>query len=999
MFKNFDFPIDNLYRGSLPFFLANQKEKIIFLASSNKNIEDYYFTLKDIYNGNILKIDDFEDENDEYRKNYNLLEYIKSDERYIILVSLQGVMKKYVKSGAVLSFKKGDDVQRKEVEELLTESGYKKNYLVEKEMEYSFRGDILDIFPLSCENPIRIEFFGDEIERITEFDIYTQKSISEKEFIQMYIDKNKNERYSFLEIIKEYSSILPTFYIENSEIIRYKLEEFILKNRDMEEEYRKTFYEIVENFTPLETKRLDFDKVKKYEDLEVIKKESKKQKIIILSEEKKRYDEIFADCKNIEIKKYPHYEGFYANDTLVITDREIKGIRVKKEVRLRGGVRYDNINQIRKGDYIIHENFGVGVYLGIEVIDGGDYLMIQYAGEDKLFVPTENLNRIEKYICEPGNVPEIYNLGRRGFKRKREKLENEMKEFAKELISIQARRKSALGFAFSKDTVWQEEFEEGFPYTETKDQLEAIRMVKKDMESDRVMDRIICGDVGFGKTEIAMRATFKAVNDGKQVLIITPTTVLADQHYERFKERFQNYPINIALMSRINTGKEQQETLKKLATGAVDIVIGTHRLLSDDISMINLGLIIVDEEQKFGVKAKEKLKKMKENVDLLTLTATPIPRTLNLALLGIRDISVIKTAPPNRLPIENMIIDNNKNTIRDVIMKEIGREGQVFYIYNSVYGMEYKVNELANILPKYIKIAYAHGRMPAKQIKDILHQFENGDIDVLVTTTIVENGIDIENANTIIIEGIEKLGLSQIYQLRGRVGRGKRKAYCYLITDSERKYNKKTTMRKDSIEKLEGLGGGFNLSLEDMNIRGAGEILGEKQHGALETFGYNLYMKLLQEEVEKQKGEYRPKSDIKIDLNEEAYIPKDYIEEFEKINIYKRAVEMTDIQNIEELFKEVEDRFGKAPQEVVNLFRGLEVKAMAIKYGIIEIKKLENGAFFIKFDDSKIIFNKILNMISTGKCKYLNIKKGVEYKKDIFEFFKEYEEEESERIL
>lgn len=616
----------------------------------------------------------------------------------------------------------------------------------------------------------------------------------------MYIDKNKNERYFFLDIVREYSPLLPTLYIENSEIIRYKLEEFILKNRDMEDEYRKTFYEIVENFIPLETKRLDFDKVKKYEDLEVIKKESKKQKIIILSEEKKRYDEIFADCKNIEIKKYPHYEGFYANDTLVITDREIKGIRVKKEVRLRGGVRYDNINQIRKGDYIIHENFGVGIYLGIEVIDGGDYLMIQYAGEDKLFVPTENLNRIEKYICEPGNVPEIYNLGRRGFKRKREKLESEMKEFAKELISIQARRKSALGFAFSKDTVWQEEFEEGFPYTETKDQLEAIRMVKKDMESDRVMDRIICGDVGFGKTEIAMRATFKAVNDGKQVLIITPTTVLADQHYERFKERFQNYPINIALMSRINTGKEQQETLKKLATGAVDIVIGTHRLLSDDISMINLGLIIVDEEQKFGVKAKEKLKKMKENVDLLTLTATPIPRTLNLALLGIRDISVIKTAPPNRLPIENMIIDNNKNTIRDVIMKEIGREGQVFYIYNSVYGMEYKVNELANILPKYIKIAYAHGRMPAKQIKDILHQFENGDIDVLVTTTIVENGIDIENANTIIIEGIEKLGLSQIYQLRGRVGRGKRKAYCYLIADSERKYNKKTTMRKDSIE-------------------------------------------------------------------------------------------------------------------------------------------------------------------------------------------------------
>lgn len=486
---------------------------------------------------------------------------------------------------------------------------------------------------------------------------------------------------------------------------------------------------------------------------------------------------------------------------MVLTDREIKGIRVKKENRIKGGIRYENITQIREGDYIIHENFGVGKYLGIEIIDGGDYLMIQYAGEDKLYVPTENLNRIEKYICDPGNIPEIYNLGRRGFKKKREKLEKEMRKFAQEIISIQAKRKTAVGFAFSKDTVWQEEFEEGFPYTETKDQLEAIRMVKQDMESDRVMDRIICGDVGFGKTEIAMRAAFKAVNDHKQVLIITPTTVLADQHYERFKERFQHYPINISLMSRITTGKEQQEILKKMLLGGVDIVIGTHRLLSDDIQMSNLGLIVVDEEQKFGVKAKEKLKKMKDNVDLLTLTATPIPRTLNLALLGIRDISVIKTAPPNRLSIENMLIDNNKNIIRDVIMKELGREGQVFYIYNSIYGMEYKVKELTKILPPYIKIGYAHGRMPAKQIKEVLHQFENGDIDVLVTTTIVENGIDIENANTIIIEGIEKLGLSQIYQLRGRVGRGKKKAYCYLVTDSERKYNKKTTMRKESIEK------------------------------------------------------------------------------------------------------------------------------------------------------------------------------------------------------
>lgn len=642
----------------------------------------------------------------------------------------------------------------------------------------------------------------------------------------------------------------------------------------------------------------------------------------------------------------------------VISDREAFGSKRKTAEKKKGKV-IDVFTDLKVGDFVVHENHGIGQYIGIEKlkIDNmiRDYLHIKYSGNDKLYIPTDQLDMIQKYIGSEDKGPKLNKLGGAEWVKVKTRAKKAIESMALDLLKLYAERQQAVGFEFSKDTKWQKEFEDMFPYQETQDQLRCIEEIKQSMEDPRVMERLLCGDVGYGKTEVALRAAFKCVMDSKQVAILVPTTILAQQHYNTCIQRFANFPVNIDVLSRFKTHAEQSKVIANLKNGNVDIIIGTHRLLQNDLAFSDLGLLIIDEEQRFGVAHKEKIKSMRKNVDVLTLTATPIPRTLHMSLIGIRDISIIEEPPEERYPVQTYVMEQNDEIIRDAITKEIGRGGQVYYLYNRVRSIQKVAARLKEMVPE-ARVAVAHGQMDEKTLEDTMLDFYNNEYDVLVCTTIIEAGLDIPNVNTIIINDADKMGLSQLYQLRGRVGRSNRLAYAYFTYQRDKVLNEVAEKRLQAIREFTEFGSGFKIAMRDLEIRGTGNLLGREQHGHMEAIGYDLYIKLLEDTVRELKGEAVTEAvDTSIELQISAFIPESYIaDENQKIEIYKKIAYISSHEDLYDIEEEIEDRFGDLPEVVRNLLDISYIKHLARKCGIVSIAQKKNN-IIVKFSSDKSI--------------------------------------------
>lgn len=927
----------------------------------------------------------------------NILKESLNNNKKIIITDINGYLKKLPSindfKNNIIKLKIGTDINLKNIVDNLYEIGYEKETLVTKPGEFGLRGFILDIFPLNEENPIRIEFFGDTIESIRYFEVESQKSLENIDEIEIYSISKTSEKYSSLYeylnnplvIFKDYSQIKISYERIMNDIFELNIENPLYDINDIDEK-KINYYFDLDDDTSLAKKVVNFN-IKNVErfnsNIEIINKyleeslKFNKTVIICLSTinvnnfiEILNIPYLLTDIvnikeNNINIVKYDLKEGFILDNYIFISEYEL--YNKKKETKRRKfnfnfATRIKDLNKLEIGDYVVHDSHGIGVYNGIKTLSKNnmlqDYIEVLYADNDKLYIPASKIELISKYTGKEGYAPKINSLNSVAWEKTKQRVKEKIRYEASRLLKVQAERSLKKGFSFSKDSEMQTLFENEFIYELTQDQIKAINEIKKDMESDLPMDRILCGDVGYGKTEVAFRAAFKAIYDSKQVLYLCPTTLLSKQQYESALERFKNYPVKIGLLNRFTSKKEEIKILKELEEGNIDFVIGTHRLLSDDIKPKDLGLLIIDEEQRFGVAHKEKLKEFKSNIDILTLTATPIPRTMQMAMVGLRNLSLIETPPKNRHAVLTYVLEENNKIIKDIIYKEMSREGQVFILYNKVETIERKVKELQLLVPD-ARIIYAHGKLPKNELEDIMNKFINKEYDCLVCTTIIETGIDIPNANSLIIYDASNFGLSQLYQIRGRVGRSERTAYAYLM------YNKNKTLTETAIKRLKvikeftELGSGFNIAARDLSIRGAGDILGAEQAGFIDAVGIELYMKMLNNEIKILKGEKIEEEKIKqtplIEVNN--HIDNNYVSEEElKLTIHKMINNITNIDSYNDIKKELEDRFGRLDNNMI-IYMNEELFESYLRN--LEGKILINNDLFIEIVFSKEISEKI----------------------------------------
>lgn len=974
---------------------------------------------------------------------------------------------KYLKN-QVLSVESGQTVDVEKWKKRLSELGYERMGQVDGMGQFSIRGGIIDVFPLTEELPVRIELWGDEVDSIRTFDIESQRSIEELDSVRIYpatemtltedqiqdgilsiekeakkyekdlraqskIEEAARIRSIVAELLeglregwkqhgldgyihyfcKDSVSFLEYFPEEEAVLFLDEPERLKEKGETVEMEFRESMIHRLEKgyllpaqtgllfpakemlariqtassvyLTGLEQKLAGFTvksrcsfqvkNVNVYQngfellikDLTRWKKEG--YRVVLLSASRTRASRLAGDLREYDLRAYCPDDGGESHEVkpgeilvtsgslhrgfeysmikfIVITEGDMFGVEKRKRKKKKTsyeGTKIQNFSDLSIGDYVVHEDHGLGVYRGIEKIEQDgvikDYLKVEYADNGNLYIPATRLDGIQKYAGAEAKKPKLNRLGGDQWNKTKTRVKGAVKEIAKELVQLYAARQQTDGFRYGTDTVWQKEFEEMFPYEETEDQWDAIDAAKADMESSKIMDRLICGDVGYGKTEIALRAAFKAVQDDKQVVYLVPTTILAQQHYNTFAQRMKDFPVRVDLMSRFRTPAQIKKTLEDLKRGQVDIVIGTHRLLSKDVVFKDLGLLIIDEEQRFGVTHKEKIKQMKENIDVLTLTATPIPRTLHMSLVGIRDMSVLEEPPVDRMPIQTYVMEHNDEMVREAIHRELSRGGQVYYVYNRVSNIDEVAAHIAKLVPE-ANVTFAHGQMHEHELERIMFDFVNGEIDVLVCTTIIETGLDIPNANTMIIQDADRMGLSQLYQLRGRVGRSSRTSYAFLMYKRDKLLKEEAEKRLQAIREFTELGSGIKIAMRDLEIRGAGNVLGAEQHGHMEAVGYDLYCKLLNQAVLELKGQRKEEETYEtvVDCDTDAYIPTSYIKnEYQKLDIYKRISGIENEEEFMDMQDELMDRFGEIPKPVINLLKVAGLKALAHSAYVTEV--------------------------------------------------------------